>query len=176
MLSSTLLRSFQILIITGITQKLASLFDSALLWHRLMGTRVLSTKHSGSPYLRAYAHCSKQRPGITVLLINMSNSTTFEVSVVNDLNLYPGDQEDLNFYPEQIDLYAPQREEYHLTPKGGNIQSDVLLLNGTPLKLTDSLDIPALNPQIVDPTLPVSVAPDSIVFATLRGFKAPACA
>lgn len=69
-----------------------------------------------------------------------------------------------------------EREEYHLTPKDGDILSDVLLLNGTPLKLTESEDIPAMNPAVVDATLPIAVAPDSIVFATLRGFKAPACA
>jgi hypothetical protein len=34
---------------------------SALLWHRLMGTGVLSLDISGSPYLRPYAHCAKQK-------------------------------------------------------------------------------------------------------------------
>ncbi|KAL0385961.1 UNVERIFIED_CONTAM: Heparanase-like protein 2 [Sesamum radiatum] len=62
-------------------------YYGALLWHRLMGKQVLSTSHDGSPYLRAYSHCSKNS-GISVLLINMSNSTTFEVSVMDDLNLY----------------------------------------------------------------------------------------
>lgn len=95
----------------------------------------------------------------------MSNSTTFEVSVVDDTNLYPQEYKDAN-----------QREEYHLTPKDGNILSDVLLLNGKPLKLTESSDIPSMNPQLVDSMLPIKVAPDSIVFATLKGFKAPACA
>ncbi|CAK9142394.1 unnamed protein product [Ilex paraguariensis] len=141
-------------------------YYGALLWHRLMGKNVLSTNHDSSPYLRAYSHCSKNSHGIAVLLINMSNSTTFEVSVVDDLNLYPG------LHSED----GEQREEYHLTPKDGNIQSDVLLLNGTPLKLTESLNIPALNPELVDPPTPITVAPDSIVFATLKGFKAPACA
>ncbi|CAK9151111.1 unnamed protein product [Ilex paraguariensis] len=145
-------------------------FHSALLWHRLMGKNVLSTNHDSSPNLRAYSHCSKNSHGITVLLINMSNSTTFQVSVVDDLNLYPELQQTLDSED------GVQREEYHLTPKDGNIQSDVLLLNGTPLKLTKSLNIPALNPELVDPTTPITVAPDSIVFATLKGFRAPACA
>ncbi|CAK9142393.1 unnamed protein product [Ilex paraguariensis] len=142
----------------------------ALLWHRLMGKNVLSTNHNSSPYLHAYSHCSENSHGITVLLINMSNSTTFQVSVVDDLNLYPELQQTLDSED------GVQREEYHLTPKDGNIQSDVLLLNGTPLKLTKSLNIPALNPELVDPTTPITVAPDSIVFATLKGFRAPACA
>lgn len=46
--------------------------DRALLWHRLMGKEVLSTTHGGSPYLRAYAHCSRN----TVL----SSSSHFIVS------------------------------------------------------------------------------------------------
>ncbi|KAA8532948.1 hypothetical protein F0562_032935 [Nyssa sinensis] len=123
-------------------------YYGALLWHRLMGKKVLSVNQNGSPYLRAYCHCSKKTDGITLLLINMSNSTTFEVSVINDLNLYPGQSEKI--------YSTEQREEYHLTPKDGNIQSDVLLLNGTPLKLTESSDIPALNPELVDPFNPIS--------------------
>ncbi|KAL3511069.1 hypothetical protein ACH5RR_030470 [Cinchona calisaya] len=137
-------------------------YYGALLWHRLMGKNVLSATHEGSPYLRVYSHCSKNSSGgIAVLIINMSNSTSFDVSVVNEHNLSENSE---------------QREEYHLTPKDGNIQSDVLLLNGTPLKLTESSDIPALNPQLVDASKTISVAPDSIVFVNLKGFKAPACA
>ncbi|KAL3367699.1 hypothetical protein AABB24_008848 [Solanum stoloniferum] len=152
-------------------------YYGALLWHKLMGKNVLSITHEGSPYIRTYAHCSKTS-GITVLLINMDKSTTFDVSVVNDLNMYAesvASVEYINPNPDSVESIHP-REEYHLTPKDGNIQSDVLLLNGTPLKLTSSLDIPVLKPKLVDPTLPISVAPQSIVFATLRGFQAPACA
>lgn len=120
-------------------------YYGALLWHRLMGKEVLAVSHNSSPYLRIYSHCSKSTSGITVLIINMSNSTTFEVSVINDMNLYSG--------RKLLGVTSDEREEYHLTPKDGNVQSDQLLLNGTPVKLTKSLDIPALNPQLVDPTL-----------------------
>ncbi|XLS50480.1 hypothetical protein HN51_011157 [Arachis hypogaea] len=61
----------------------------ALLWHRLMGTKVLSISHDSSPYLRTYAHCSKKGNGITLLLINMEKWTSFNVFLVNDMNLYP---------------------------------------------------------------------------------------
>ncbi|CAI9785275.1 unnamed protein product [Fraxinus pennsylvanica] len=147
-------------------------YYGALLFHRLMGKNVLSVNHNGSPYLRAYSHCSKNSDGIAVLLINMSNSTTFEISVVNDFNFYPEDR----FKTMDDSDGTKQREEYHLTPKDGNIQSDVVLLNGTPLKLTESSDIPSMNPKLVDASLPITVVPDSIVFATLKGFQAPACA
>ncbi|OWM75904.1 heparanase-like protein 2 [Punica granatum] len=142
-------------------------YYGALLWHRLMGKNVLSITHFGSPKLRAYAHCSKQKPGVTMLLINMSNSTSFNVSVTNDLNLYP-DLKNLGG--------GQKREEYHLTPKDGNIQSDVVLLNGTPLQLTESQDIPEMKPKLVDPSTPITIAPDSFVFVTIRDFNAPACA
>lgn len=105
---------------------------------------------------------------MTLILINMSNSTSFNVSVVNDLNIYPA--------VEQTVGGRQAREEYHLTPKDGNIQSDVLLLNGMPLELTESSDIPEMKPELVNPSLPIAVAADSIVFATLRDFRAPACA
>lgn len=89
--------------------------------------------------------------------------------------------DDMNLYRDEPMLMddsegSNQREEYHLTPKDGNILSDVLLLNGTPLELTESNEIPAMNPELVDAALPITVVPDSIVFATLRGFNAPACA
>ncbi|KAL7163783.1 hypothetical protein ACSBR2_039831 [Camellia fascicularis] len=142
-------------------------YYGALLWHRLMGKIVLQTTYDSSPYLRVYSHCSKKGSGISLLLINMSNSTTYEVSVADDLNFYPENYDD--------NQQLLHREEYHLTPKDGNIQSDVLMLNGVPLVLTESKDIPAMYPVLVHASNPISVAPDSIVFATLKDFKAPAC-
>ncbi|KAL4380686.1 hypothetical protein S83_011417 [Arachis hypogaea] len=71
-----------------------------------------------------------------------------------------------------------RREEYHLTPKDGNIQSDIVLLNGTPLELTKSKEIPELKPKIIDASSssPIKVAPHSIVFVQINNFNAPACA
>ncbi|KAK4484122.1 hypothetical protein RD792_011342 [Penstemon davidsonii] len=95
----------------------------------------------------------------------MSDSTSLEVSLVDDMKSYARGNGDRN-----------GREEYHLTPKDGNIPSDVMLLNRTPLKLMETFDSHAINPRLVDDTLPVRVAHDLIVFVTLRGFIAPACA
>ncbi|KAF3431529.1 hypothetical protein FNV43_RR26260 [Rhamnella rubrinervis] len=158
-------------------------YYGALLWNRLIGTKVLSTRHNGSPYFRAYSHCSRNhnlnveniqnsvlQPGVSLLLINMSNSTHFDVSIINDFNLYPEQHQVSNSNA------ISQREEYHLTPKDGDIRSEVLLLNGTPLKLTDSLDIPKMEPVLVDSSSSISVAPDSFVFVVLRCFKAATCA
>ncbi|KAF7827997.1 heparanase-like protein 2 [Senna tora] len=146
-------------------------YYGALLWHRLMGSNVLSVSHEGSPYLRAYAHCAKQGGGVSVILINMSNSTSFNVSINADMNLYTDQVSD-----SVADETGKKREEYHLTPKDGNVQSDVVLLNGNPLKLTQSLEIPEMKPALVDASSPIRVASDSIVFVRLTNFGAPACA
>lgn len=102
----------------------------------------------------------------------MSNTTTFDVAVHPNYNLYLG--------PIRVRkhgrIVGREREEYHLTPEGGNIQSDVVLLNGNPLKLTNSSDIPKMKPKLVDPTSAISVAADSIVFVSIKDFHAPACA
>ncbi|CBI27258.3 unnamed protein product, partial [Vitis vinifera] len=141
-------------------------YYGALLWHRLMGKRVLSTSQNDSPYLRVYSHCAKQKPGISMLIINMSNSTWFQVQVQNDMNLHPTASESNG---------GQEREEYHLTPQNGDIQSDKLLLNGNLLSLTEASDIPEMKPKLVDPSSAIVVAPDSFVYATLRDFKAPTC-
>lgn len=96
--------------------------------------------------------------------MNLSNSTTFKVVVSNVGNPH-----------EHSSRGTTQREEYHLTPRDGNIRSSVVRLNGTPMVITDSPNIPPMNPKLVDPSLPITVAPSSIVFAILRDFNAHAC-
>lgn len=70
------------------------------------------------------------------------------------------------------DLY---REEYHLTPKDGEIQNKIMLLNGVPLVLTDDGNIPSLAPVHVNINSPLSVDPLSIKFIVLPNFNAPGC-
>ncbi|OAY67589.1 Heparanase-like protein 2 [Ananas comosus] len=41
-------------------------YYSALLWHKLMGPRVLKTIQNGSQFLRAYAHCSKKKARLAI--------------------------------------------------------------------------------------------------------------
>ncbi|WVZ15941.1 hypothetical protein V8G54_013507 [Vigna mungo] len=116
-----------------------------------MGRNVFSVSHEGSSFLRAYDHYSKKGHGITLLLINMSNSTTLRVSLVNDMHT-----------DKEGGSSDAIREEYHLTPKDGNIQSEVL-------------DIREMNPKLVDPSSTIKVKPDSIVFMHSKSFCAPAC-
>lgn len=67
------------------------------------------------------------------------------------------------------------REEYHLTAKDGNIQSQTMVLNGNILAVNSGGEIPALNPIYVNPSTPIRVAPFSIVFAHLPYVTLPAC-
>lgn len=163
-------------------------FYSALLWHRLMGKTVLSVDFSGSAFLRAYAHCSKQK-GVTLLLINLSKDIKFNVTVRNNMNIEmpirdgTGRGHSLVLVLKNTVAWvgrkaleqAAQREEYHLTPKDGYLQSQTMVLNGTPLEISEDGVIPLLDPVLVDVNLPVSISPLSIAFITLPNFEAPAC-
>ncbi|TYH51876.1 hypothetical protein ES332_D10G311000v1 [Gossypium tomentosum] len=132
------------------------------------GSKVLSVTHKGSPYLRVYSHCAKKEPGVSFVFINLSKNTSFEIDLFHDLNLNGGS-------PNFEFKGHKKREEYHLTPKDGNILSSIVLLNGTPLELSDSLEIPELKPKLVDGLKPISIATHSIAFVTIRDFNAPAC-
>ncbi|XP_020591176.1 heparanase-like protein 2 [Phalaenopsis equestris] len=149
-------------------------YYSALLWSKLMGPEVLQTTHNGSPYLRAYTHCSKNKAGVTLLLINLSNSTTFKISVENDMNLYPPQQRKLS---ASAMVEKGEREEYRLVPKDGKLQSRVVLLNGQQLQLTGSRDIPEINPFVPGhrSRAKVQISPLTIVFVRFKDFRAPAC-
>ncbi|XXG46806.1 hypothetical protein AAC387_Pa02g1555 [Persea americana] len=165
-------------------------YYSTLLWHRLMGKAVLGTNFSGSSYLRTYAHCSKGKAGVTLLLINLSNTTEFHVTIQNGMNINLHKGEANHREGSSVDILkkfvtwigkkasdgSVKRQEYHLTPKDGNLLSRTMVLNGNPLVLTENGNIPALDPVLVDAKLPTSLAPYSIAFVTLPNFKAPACA
>lgn len=162
-------------------------YYSALLWHRLMGKGVLAAASDASPFLRSYAHCSKGRAGVTLLLINLSNQTNFILDVENRLNIAVRGNKDKESFTDGLkrkfawignketaeNLF---REEYRLTPKDGFLESQTMLLNGIPIKLTEDEHIPRLEPMQLDLTSPLSVAPLSISFIVFPNMDAPACA
>ncbi|KAG0470287.1 hypothetical protein HPP92_016987 [Vanilla planifolia] len=131
-------------------------YYSALLWHRLMGPKVLSTNFQGSKKIRAYAHCAKDFHGITLLLLNLNQMTTTQVQVSSKGANY-------------------QREEYHLTAEYGNLHTQTVLLNGNALLLDSLNGIPMMEPTKVDGSQPIEVAPLSIVFVRMPDFPARAC-
>ncbi|KAK4744133.1 hypothetical protein SAY87_010445 [Trapa incisa] len=168
-------------------------YYSALLWHRLMGKGVLALQSDAPPHLRSYAHCSKGRAGVTLLLINLSNETHFITQFHSSRNnnvrtlgidhhpddkgtiLFQGLKRTVSFVGTRSSKAPTFREEYHLTPKDGYLQSQVMVLNGTPLEVTGDGEIPALEPALVDVNSPVSVGPLSIAFIVFPAMYAPAC-
>ncbi|XVF35627.1 hypothetical protein REPUB_Repub18cG0162400 [Reevesia pubescens] len=156
-------------------------YYSALLWHRLMGSKVLSTSFSGTKSLRAYAHCSKQSQGITLLLINLNSSTTVQVRVstenpASNRGLQSEEQiPRINFATMSRNYHGNTREEYHLTAKDGNIQSQNVVLNGKLLTVNSSGRIPSMEPAKRSMLDPITVAPFSIVFSHIPSIKLRAC-
>ena len=67
------------------------------------------------------------------------------------------------------------RREYHLTPKDGNLHSQIMLLNGNILTVNSAGDIPPLIPLYVDSSKPIVVRPQSIVFAHIPDVLLLAC-
>ncbi|KAL4318818.1 hypothetical protein GQ457_18G014750 [Hibiscus cannabinus] len=161
-------------------------YYSALLWHRLMGSNVLSTSFYGSKSVRAYAHCSKQSQGITLLLINFSANTTVQVQVATEGSVSNGSLSlqqgrgvpRLNFARMSTKSKMKGesvREEYHLTPKDGNLQSQSVVLNGKRVALNSSGGIPHMEPVSKSMFQPIIVAPSSIVFSHIPSIRLPAC-
>ncbi|KAJ3674287.1 hypothetical protein LUZ60_004903 [Juncus effusus] len=164
-------------------------YYSALLWHRLMGRGVLSIDISGSPYLRAYAHCSKHMAGVSVLLLNLNRTTTFTVTVRNDINadlaegggiqrdgiFLHGLKRTVSWIGTKSSDGSETRHEYHLTAKDENHLSRIMLLNGNPLELNVDDDVPVLEPVLVPVDSPVVIAPLSIAFVVFPDFEAKAC-
>lgn len=158
-------------------------YYSALLWHRLMGKRVLSTISKGTEYLHAYAHCTKNARGITLLLINFSRDTRISVQLSTISGIFAEEMDTVLKFSnakELKSLIANRRKkrsrlEYHLTAKDGNLHSQTMLLNGKVLDVTPEGEIPSLEPVTVDADKRISIAPLSIAFVSLPDVQLPAC-
>ncbi|XP_038971911.1 heparanase-like protein 3 isoform X4 [Phoenix dactylifera] len=155
-------------------------YYSALLWHRLMGSKVLSTNFTGTKSIRAYAHCARESLGITLLLINLSGKTTSQVFVTTASAFTIALKHHIprtrfNHITRLGRTLAFMREEYHLTAKDGNLHSQAMLLNGNILSVDSEGNFPTLKPMEVDASLPITLAPFSIVFVHIPHFHAPAC-
>lgn len=148
-------------------------YYSALLWHRLMGRHVLSTSFNGPKKIRSYAHCSKHSDGITLLLINLDHYTTTVVGLsVENVTIIMVSKQVKQTQRKQSSkmVHSPSsnngftREEYHLTAKDENLNSQTVLLNGKELSVNSTGIIPLLDPIEVNISNPIMVAPFSIVF------------
>ncbi|GMG98981.1 hypothetical protein Nepgr_000821 [Nepenthes gracilis] len=137
-------------------------YYSALLWHRLMGTQVLSTAASGTKKLRAYAHCSRQSDGIALLLLNLDGNATVQVGISTESGLitsqnerksysskFSGNTRRFNLPGIIPGIHGRKRKEYHFTAQDGNLHSQTVLLNGKVLSVSSSGEIPPLEPAIL---------------------------
>ncbi|PKU65908.1 Heparanase-like protein 2 [Dendrobium catenatum] len=120
------------------------------------------------------------RSGVSILLINLSKSTGFSVTVRNNLNIDLAEvsvlKQTVSWYGEKVYDGSERREEYHLSGKEGNYLSRIMLLNGNPLQLTEDGEIPELSPVLTAINSPISIAPLSIAFVVFPNFEAKACA
>lgn len=116
-------------------------------------------------------------------MINLSGNTTSEVSISANNKAYkhlkqherPSKKKTKHVKGFGERAMGFTREEYHLTPKDGNIQSQTMLLNNKILGIDSSGNIPKLEPIELEATQPITVAPYSIVFVHIPYFSAPAC-
>ncbi|KAL4323460.1 hypothetical protein GQ457_11G029510 [Hibiscus cannabinus] len=144
-------------------------YFGALLWHRLMGSTVLTVSKESDLNLRVYAHCAKRKHGVSLVFINLSKDRSFNVTLSN-LKSEDVGETNHEFGGKQ------NREEYHLTALGGDIKRNIVRLNNVPMVQTESRDIPAMDPELVDALTPISIAAQSIAYVTVRYFEAPVCA
>lgn len=127
---------------------------------------------------------------MTVLLINLSNQTHFTIHVQNSKNVFLNVQENgvrrensfmkgmkktVAWIGNKVSDASVSREEYHLTPKDGYLQSQTMVLNGSPLELTPDGELPSLNPVLRDVNTPIFMIPLSIAFIVFPNFDAPSC-
>ncbi|XP_016669879.1 heparanase-like protein 1 [Gossypium hirsutum] len=148
-------------------------YYGALLWHRLMGSIVLAVTQESNLNLRVYAHCVKKKDFYH--FINLSEDSSFDVTLSSYehhyRNLMSMDAANPNF--EFTSLL--NKEEYHLNALGENIQGQIVLLNDIRMVSTDTFDISAMDPKLVNASTPISVAAHSIVYVTIKDFHAPVC-
>lgn len=120
---------------------------AALMWRRLMGTKVLDAGPIQSG-LHVYAHCQRRNPeGVAVLVINLGE-TPAKISVPGPADLYV--------------LTAPEP------------QSKTVLLNGKPLVLGPDDTLPEIAPQRLDDSR-LTLAPTSVNFVVVPDAGNPAC-
>lgn len=120
---------------------------SALLWRRLMGTRVLDAGPN-QPGLHLYGHCQRGMPGgVTLLALNLDNAP-------KSLQVGRGAQ-----------LFALTNPD---------VQSRTVLLNGKALALSPAGTLPATIPRAVKGGQ-VTLAPISVNFITLPHARNRAC-
>ncbi|KAL3691332.1 hypothetical protein R1sor_004983 [Riccia sorocarpa] len=162
-------------------------YYGALLWRRLMGNGVfLVDIAGGNDDIRAYAHCQRgSEGGLTLLVLNYSNCTRHHLDL-RLLTSFDGSEPSSTSKKSQEDEYRTLsseafesrdvRLEYHMSALNGTATSRIVLLNGRPLILTPSGELPTLSPREVNSESPTSLAPLTYAYVVIPWANAPACA
>jgi len=115
---------------------------ATLLWRKLMGTTVLDPQISVAANTYLYAQCLKgEREGVTLLIINADRQ-------------------------HSVELVLPTASE-RLTLTAEKLEDSTVELNGKPLRLTSSGDLPQFGGEPVKAGR-VSFAPTSITYLTVE--------
>jgi hypothetical protein len=122
---------------------------ASVLWNKLMGTTVLDTQVSAAPNTYVHAQCLAGRPGgVTLLVINADRQKSLDFN--------------LSTAGERYTLAAKQ-------PKDTTVE-----LNGKPLRLTSSGDLPRFEGEPIRAGR-VSFAPASITYLTIANAQNTNC-
>jgi hypothetical protein len=114
---------------------------ATLLWRKLMGTTVLDPQISVAANTYLYAQCLKgERGGVSLLIINADRQHSFELNLLT------------------------ASERYTLTAE--KLEDTTVELNGKPLRLTSSGDLPQVGGEPVNAGR-VSFVPTSITYLTV---------
>jgi heparanase 1 len=165
-------------------------YYTLLLWSRLMGPRVLDMQSDPTnPQLRAYAHCTALEypyvaPGsgsVTLLLINLSNSTSAAVQPHFLSSAFQSTSSSTSSSSSRTST-SPAQHRFLLTSGGGpsiqeQLASHQIQLNGRLLQASSSAGIPDLPPVIVegDALQSVLMPPLSYAFVVLANVLANLC-
>jgi len=135
-------------------------FYNALIWKKLMGTRVLRTRESGNSMLRAYAHCAKDHPGgVAFVLMNLSLQPIPVVLAAGGSSKSPQTQ-----------------IEYRLSGPDG-LYGHRIALNGKVLEMDEKGTLPTIQGERnqLTPGKPYVVEPLSYAFVVLPDANVAAC-
>lgn len=138
-----------------------------ILWSTVMGTGVLATKSSSSETLRAYAHCSADRTGIAVLLINLdSKAASVTLTGLSSISTSTSTSTSGSCASQNN---CP-RKDYILTGPNGTNSSEVAL-NGKLLMMTETGKLPSMAPKEMKGigTNVVKIEGAAIAFVVLEG-------
>jgi len=112
-------------------------YYSALVWNKVMGSKVFNTSRPGKGLIRPYGHCSKQYSGgLAILVINIwSGIANVKVSLPSGYSLGNTREDYLFTAPAPVNGTYPQ-----------GIYGKGMELNGVALKFTVGGTLPAMNP------------------------------